>query len=108
MDFPNPNYIRQLPSDIAGTKHDCREKTWSVCNAHRREPCFLQRKIKLAGKRAQNNIKNNKYRNFSDIKHRFHQILCEKTVNFLQGQNRACSKMAPRREKEDACAREVT
>ena len=32
----------------------------------------------------------------------FFPIICEKTLNFLQGKNLACAKMAPR---EEGCAR---
>ena len=65
-DSQNPGYIRQLPPDTADMKRGRHAKTWSVCNVHRRSPCFPANKNKPAGKQAQNNNnKNNenKYRN---------------------------------------------
>ena len=78
MDSLNPNYICQLPSDTAGMKRDCREKTWSVCNANTRYMFPAKKKNKLASKRAQNNNNNNICRNFSDITNRFSPIIREK------------------------------
>ena len=92
-----PGYIRQPPSDIAGMKRGHHATTWSISNAHRRSPCFVQRKIKLAGKRAQNNNNKNKYCNFSDITNRFSPIIHEKTTKLPSRKNRAYSKMEPRR-----------
>ena len=45
----------------------------------------------------------NKYRNSQIYTKTFFPIICEKTLNFLQGKNLACAKMAPREEEE--CAR---
>ena len=44
----------------------------------------------------------NKYRNSQIYTKTFFPIICEKTLNFLQGKNLACAKMAPR---EEGCAR---
>ena len=67
-DSPNPGYIRQLPSDIVGMKRGRHAKTWSVCNAHRRSPCFPANKNKLAGKRAQNNNNNNNENDYRNLR----------------------------------------
>ena len=45
----------------------------------------------------------NKYRNSQIYTKTFFPIICEKTLNFLQGKNLACAKMAPR--EEEGCAR---
>ena len=87
-DSPNPDYIPQLPSDIAGMKRGRHAKTWSVCNAHRRLPCFPANKNKLAGNKLKiitiRVTKTNTV--ISDYNQPFFtNISVKKPLNFLQG-----------------------